>query len=318
MRILILSFLLGLVGPATARAEQVGVVVTGEAAMQPQLVNQLEGWLRKHGHQLVAAPLPPDAINTLVDCFVIEDEGCARGVIEKRSKSRAVVYARVDIAAGGDLEKTVTVLAYWFEKGKPAVAERRFCQRCTEATLRKTADEVIAALAKAGDKGGAGAIKLTSTPAGASCKIDGRTIGKTPLDEPLTAGPHEITVVHEHHQTETRFVTVKPGETAVVDVALVADKPSGGGSRVLPIATMGAGGALVLTGIVMIAVDQDKGPDEPPTIHNTAPAGVGFALAGVAVAAGGYMWFRTMSKREAAPVAAVSRDGAYVGWVSRF
>jgi hypothetical protein len=315
MRILLLFFFLG---TATARAEQVGVVVTGEAAMQPQLVNQLEGWLRKHGHQLVASPLPPDAINTLVDCFVIEDEGCARGVIEKRSKARAIVYARVDIAAGGDLEKTVTVLAYWFEKGKPAVAERRFCQRCTEATLRKTADDVIAALAKAGDKGSGGTLKLTSTPAGASCKIDGRTIGKTPLDEPITAGPHEITVVTEHHQSETRFVTVKPGETAVVDVALTADKPAGARSKMLPLVAMGAGGALLVTGVIRIAVDQDKGPDEPPTIHNTAPAGVGFALAGVAVAAGGYVWFRTISKREVAPVAAVSREGAYVGWVSRF
>jgi hypothetical protein len=303
-----------------ARADNVGVVVTGEPTMQPQLVNQLESWLRKNGHTLVSAPLPPDAINTLVDCFVIEDEGCARGVIDKRSKADTVVYARVDISAAGDLEKTVTVLAYWFEKGKPAVAERRFCQRCTDPTLRKTADEVIAALAKAGGQKGGGTLKLTTNPPGANCSIDGKPAGTTPVERTLEAGPHEITITRERHETETRFVTVKAGETETVDVALVASKGGGGGkqSTTIPIGLMAGGGAMVLTGAIMFAIDQDKGRDQPAEIRNTAPAGIGIGLTGAAIAVGGYLWFRSMSNKESAPVAAVSRDGAYVGWSSRF
>ena len=312
--ILLLLTLCGL--EIAARAETVGVVVTGEATMQPQLVNQLETWLTKHGHQLVAAPLPADAVNTLVDCFVIEDEGCARGVIEKRAKS-AIVYARVDIQAGGDLEKTVTVLAYWFAKGQPAVAERRFCQRCSESTLRNTTDELMQALSKAGRKKAGGTIKLTSFPAGALVAIDGRSVGSTPLDHDADAGSHEITISHDGRDTETRVVQVKAGEIATVDVPLVVV-----GTRkrrpVLPIATMAAGGAMLVTGAILLAINPDDSPNRPEFIYETARWGVALGISGIAVAAAGYVWFHSVSKRSSTPVAAISGSGGYVGWITRF
>lgn len=310
MRILVLLFLL----VSTAHAERVGVVVTGEPTMQPQLVAQLEMWLKKHGHSLVPAPLPTDAINTLIDCFVIEDEGCARSVIEKRAKSNAVVYARVDVQAGGDLEKTVTVSAYWFEKGQSAVAERRFCQRCNDAALRSTAEDLIQALAKAGHKKGNGKIKVTSKPVGAEVKLDSKPAGKTPLELDVIAGPHEL-AISNGADTETRFVEAKPGESTPVDIVFPAPP-----NKLFPILTMGAGGGLLLTGIVMIAIDEDKGRREPEFIRDSGPAGVGFAIAGIAVAAGGFVWLRMTGKkkRESRPVAAVSADAAYVGWTGRF
>ena len=312
MRILVLMILLA---SATARAESVGVVVTGEPTMQPQLVAQLEVWLKKHGHQLVSSPLPMDAVNTLIDCFVIEDEGCARSVIEKRSKANAIVYARVDVQAGGDLEKTITVSAYWFEKGQPAVAERRFCQRCNDAALRSTAEDLISALAKAGHKKGNGKLKLTSMPAGAKAMVDSKEVGVTPLELDVIAGPHEIVISHGS-DSETRFVEVKAGDTVPVDVALSTGKHSN--SRLLPILTMGAGGALLVTGAIMLAIDQDRGPRSPDPITNTAPAGVGLAITGLAVAAGGFVWFQMTGKRESAPVASVNGNGAVIGWAGRF
>src|SRR5262245_10671869 len=149
-RLLHLATLLLVLSTAPARGD-VGVVVTGEATMQPQLAAQLEAWLRQHGHTLISAPLAPEAINTLIDCFVIEDEGCARKVVEKRAKSKSVVFARVEVQPGSiqGTERTVTLTAYWFDKGKDAVAERRFCERCTELTLKSTADELMAALSGA-------------------------------------------------------------------------------------------------------------------------------------------------------------------------
>ena len=73
------------------------------------LAGQLDTWLRQHGYNLVSAPLPPDAINTLIDCFVIEDEGCARKVVEKRAKSKSVVFARVEVQQTAQSERTVTL-----------------------------------------------------------------------------------------------------------------------------------------------------------------------------------------------------------------
>jgi hypothetical protein len=312
MRTLVLLSILLL--SSTVRAESVGVVVTGEPTMQPQLVKQLETWLKKHGHQLVPAPLQPDAINTLIDCFVIEDEGCARALIEKRAKANAVVYARVDVQAGGDLEKTVTVSAYWFEKGQPAVAERRFCQRCNDTALRSTAEDLISALAKAGHKKGNGKLKLSSNPPGAKVVVDNKDVGVTPLEHDVLAGPHEV-VIGNGSDAETRFVEVKPGDTIPVDVAL---KSKASGKTMLPVGAMAIGAALVVTGVVMLAVDQDRRPDQPPEINNTAPLGVGLAIGGLAVAAGGFAWWRMTGKRESAPVATVGPHGAVIGWAGRF
>jgi len=311
----ILLVLAILLAPRLGHAEQVGVVVTGEPTMQPRLVRQIEGWLKSHGNELVAVPLPADAINTLIDCFVIEDEGCARNVIDKRGRANVIVFARVEVQAGGDIEKTVTVTAYWFEKGQKAVSARRFCERCTEATLGKTAEELMASLIQAAPHV-TGRLQVTSDPAGATCAIDGKPAGPTPLDQDVSPGPHEITVHRENHRVATRSVTVKPGEVSKVDVQLV-EIGGGNRSRLLPVITMGVGGAMVATGIVMFAIDQDKGPQEPLFIRDTAPAGVAIGAAGIAVVVGGYLWYR-MTGAHSQPVAAIGHDTTYIGWLGRF
>jgi hypothetical protein len=132
---------------ATARAD-VGVVVTGEATMQPQLAAQLESWLKNRGHQLAPSALDPDAINTLIDCFVIEDLGCARGVVEKRAKSQAIVFARVEVTPNEkDGTRDIALVGYWLQKGHDAIAERRVCSHCTEQSLTTTSEDLMAALA---------------------------------------------------------------------------------------------------------------------------------------------------------------------------
>ena len=304
---------------APAYAEQVGVVVTGDPTMQPALVKQIEGWLKKNGHAVVAVPLPSDAINTLVDCFVIEDEGCARGVIDKRGRANVIIYARVDVQQGGDIDKTVTVSTYWFEKGQKPIPQRKFCERCGEAALRTTVEGLLIAMVKAAPSA-MGKIKVTANPAGAICAIDGKPIGPAPLDHVVAPGPHEVTVTRERHETETRFVTVKAGETATLDVALTEVKT---GSRALPVATIGVGAALLVTGVVMLAIDQDKGAAEPLEIRNTGPTGAALAITGLAVATGGVVWYLLSgssgkSSKRSKPTALITRDAAYVGWAGRF
>lgn len=311
---LVLILVLALSSTATA---DVGVVVAGEATMQPQLVRQIEGWLKKRGKTVVPVPMPSDAIATLIDCFVIEDEACARGVIEKRGRAQSIVFARVDVQAGGDIERTVTVAAYWFEKGQKLGSARRFCERCNDATLATTADDLMAQLEKVIPVA-TGKLKLTSNPPGASCQIDGKSLGPTPIERDIPEGSHQITITRERHRTETRTVAIKAGETTSVDVALVSEGGGNKPTKLLPLAAIGVGAALILTGSIMVAIDQDKGPDEPEFIRNTGPAGVGFAVAGVAVLAGGVLWYRMTGQKESQPVATGGRDGAYVGWLGRF
>ena len=62
--------------PPPRRAD-IGVVVTGEATLQPQLLSHLESWLKRAAITVFSSALEPDAINTLIDCFVVEDLNCA-------------------------------------------------------------------------------------------------------------------------------------------------------------------------------------------------------------------------------------------------
>lgn len=315
---LALAVLIALRSPARADGAvgDVGVVVTGEASMQPQLTAQIGEWLSRHGHTLVPSPLPPDAITQLVDCIVISDRKCAREIVEKRARAPHVVLAQLDGRNGGGDARDITLTAYWFDKGHDAVAERRTCERCTAQSLRVAADEILRKLLGSGD----GHVKLKSNPPGARIVIDGQAIGVTPLDWDLPQGKHTIAMDKRGFAAASRELVVVADrtDTLALDLAPVAG-PEGSGAwkRVVPIAMVVAGGAAVVAGGVMVAIDQDPGPNEPPVIRNTGPGGVALMISGAVVGgAGAFLLFR--SSGSSAPVAAIGHDGAYIGWVGRF
>lgn len=311
-----------LAAPRGARAEGdvgVGVVVTGDGSMQPQLAAQIERWLSGHGHRLVASPLPPEAITQLIDCFVLEDQGCARGVVEQRAKSSSLVFARVDAknnASNGTLDVTLT--AYWLAKGADAVVQTTTCQPCTDQSLRSAADEIMKRLA--GD-GGEGQVKLRSTPVGARITIDGEAIGVTPLDWDLPAGKHTIEMELQGYEPSLRKITVVANTSRELTLELEHPRHDHQGSvwrRFGPPALTIGGAALLVGGGVMIAVDQDRVGSEEPEIHNTAPAGVGMMIGGAIVGGvGAYLWF-FRHESQSAPIAAFTGSSGYVGWVRRF
>ena len=312
--LLLVGLLFSLTAPARAGNNDIGVVVVGEATMQPQLAAQLETWLRQHGHALVPSPLPPDAINTIVDCFVIEDEVCARKVVEKRAKTQSILFAKVDLKPDAS-DKTVTLTAYWFDKGRDAIAERRYCERCTDVTLRSTADELMAALT-IGTAKNAGKVKITSTPTGARVVIDGTPIGVTPLEYDIKSGAHKVTLQVSGHKDDTRDFDVERGETTQVDVVMT----SIASTNFFPLVLLGGGGVLLATGLVLFAMDEDEPKpvgNQKEFYRNTGPLGVGLALSGLVVSGiGGYLLFR--SKKSSAPVASITPDSGFVGWAGEF
>ena len=147
---LVLGLVLGLglaMGAVTAAHadREVGVVVTGEPTLQPQVAAGLETWLRHHGFRLVPSPLPPDTINTVIDCFAIEDAGCAKAAVVQHAITPTVVYARVELtdsSSSGD--RTISITAYWYEKSGREAAEKRTCEKCTDAALGTTANAMRA------------------------------------------------------------------------------------------------------------------------------------------------------------------------------
>lgn len=304
---------------SSARAGgDIGVIVTGEGSMQPQLAAQIADWLSRHGHTVNASPLPPDAVSLLLDCFMMDNTTCARTVVEERAKSTSVIYARVDAkASANNGARSVTLTAYWFDKGHDAIAERKTCERCTDQSLRTTADEIMRKLV-----GGDGHVKLKSAPPGARIVIDGQPIGVTPLDWDLPPGKHTIVMDKAGFEPASRDVVTVSDKTELLVVELTTRRSDGQDAawmRYVPVGMAITGGLLIAGGGVMIAIDQDLGPKEPPQIRNTAPAGVGMAIGGAVLGGvGAYLlWFRSPNQAST-PVAVVTGDTAYVGWTGRF
>jgi hypothetical protein len=250
-----------------AHAEQVGVVVTGEATLQPQVASELEIWLHARGRSSAPGALEPSAINTLIDCFVLEDLGCARGLIDARSKAPSIVFASIDATQTDDGLREVAVTAYWFQKNHEAIAERRICAKCTDQKLHDTIDELMLAL-----------------------------VHEPPL-------PAENLEVAEVNADET-------------SPAVVENQPR---KNYVPLGLMAAGSVAIVTGGVLLAIDQDLSPMGPqqPGYRETAMSGLVIGVAGAAaLGAGVYLWLQ--DRKHGAPVAAVTHDGAVVGWAGRF
>jgi hypothetical protein len=116
----------------------VGVVATGEGARPREIGKHVESWLAKRGFAVVEAPLSSDALDTLINCFTLEDLVCARGVVDARNKADALVFVRVDTAG-----KNVTLNLYWFAAGNAPVGERRVCEKCEGTAWHAPTDTML-------------------------------------------------------------------------------------------------------------------------------------------------------------------------------
>jgi hypothetical protein len=299
----------------------VGVVIAGESWMQPQLTAQIEGWLGQHGHSLVQ--LPPDALDSLKQCFATRDLGCARGIIEKLPKPTSVLYAGVDAKNATGNTPDVTLTAYWFDKGREAIAERQTCQHCTDQSLRTTADDVLKKLIGGADPGH---VKLKSAPPGATIKIDGQAIGVAPLDWDLTPGKHTIEMTTQGRKPASKDIIVTSNKSDLIVMTLTSDSPdnhddttgSSGLSPWIPRGIAIGGGAALAVGIGLYVLS--PGPDSMQRYYTSyKPPGIGIAIGGAAVGLIGVSWLLFWPPKAAsAPIATFTSDSAYIGWLGRF
>jgi hypothetical protein len=306
----------------SAAAGTVGVIATGEASLQPALVAQLESWLRSHGHQVMGLSLDPSAATRLVDCFTVDDTSCARKVVEAKSRTDSVVFARM--AREG---KTLSLSVYWIVKGRPPAGGRRGCEDCTEDALRGAADELMASLAPAATVS-TGRLNLHSKPDGMIVMLDGSKIGVTPIERDIAAGEHSIVLVDGGTRVGERTVKIPEGATIELTMPVVYPRndvrnppPPPPPSRVPPVLCW-VGGGLLLGGSGVAFYYGQKGgaahPDDKYIYRGAKPAGVGLAAGGVAViGVGVWLWIRG-STSESAPVAALGPGGGYLGWQGRF
>jgi len=208
--------------------------------------------------------------------------------------------------------------------------QRRTCEQCDADTLRQ---HVTAMTKKLLEDAASGSSKTTlsikSSPPGAWITLDGDSAGATNSTMATFPGKHTVMLRATGYETEVRDVTAVDGKTTDLVVTLRLTKPLArahdpidpDSSRVLPWLVIGAGAAAVLTGGILLAIDQD--PDPSPNgsfeIRDTAAVGVGVLVAGAAVVGiGGYLLVRSTRPKSSRPTAALSAGAVSVGWEMRF
>jgi hypothetical protein len=269
-----------------ADADTVGLVIAGDAHLRPQVDTQLQDWLRRHGH-FVGETMAADAQSSLLNCMVIDDETCARGVVDARANTDSVVFAEIR-APRTKSSTATTLILYWLVKGKAPVGMRRACEDCNEALLRSTLDETMDTLF-ASSEASRGRLALRSKPPGLTVMLDSENIGITPIERDVTVGQHTVVLMSSGRKVGERVLKIEPEVT--VEITMSVTIPSER-SRVLPGTLIAVGAAAIAAGAVLYFTSEvDDGTR--PTYRDTKPAGLGVAGGGLAVCAlGGILWTR--------------------------
>lgn len=150
MRIgLVAAVVIALAGSARADTafdeRAVGVIVQGGGSLRGKVEGRIAKRLRRDGYTAVTDPLSSNALDTLANCFVLEDLACARGVIEARAKTPRLVFGRIDDSTG-----EITIDVTWFSYGHEPVAAKASCTQCAASWPDHT-DDLLARLTSAAE-----------------------------------------------------------------------------------------------------------------------------------------------------------------------
>ncbi|MFT3698921.1 MAG: PEGA domain-containing protein [Kofleriaceae bacterium] len=319
MRAVLVSIALVAMSATPSRAEDhtsIGVVVVGDAAIQARLSVYLEHWLATHDRNVISKPLSADAINTITNCLVIDDHPCARSVVESRSKTPIVLFARAEASK----DKTLVINALWIAKGHEALGERRVCEKCVGEEWHSSVDQMMEAFVQQTVE--QGHIHVESDPPGLMVLFDYVQIGFTPLDKEVPTGHHRIDLMHGERHVGKKAVQIDAGDTTDVKIKakLEDEAPVAGpsGSRLVPGIVMGAGIAAVGVGGVFLYYGALGGSDNKYVYPDSTPVGIGVLAAGVGATIIGSILFVQAGHPKSAPVASVSHDSAYLGWITSF
>ncbi len=130
--------------PARADAKPddstVGVIVQGGGSLRDKIEQHITKRVRREGYTAVDAPLGRDALNTISNCFILEDLVCARGVVEARGKTPRLIFVRIDDSGG-----TVSLSFTWFSRGHEPIPAKSSCSNCA-GTWQDHTDDLVSQL----------------------------------------------------------------------------------------------------------------------------------------------------------------------------
>ena len=265
----------------------------------------------------------------ILACLQIDRPGTCVGRILQQNGVQQLAVVQVATERGEDGRPQLVVTQPVVVPGADVVfINRRTCEQCDDASLRHHVAAMTTKLLQDAASGSSTTfLAIRSTPTGAWITLDGDTAGATDATIATYPGKHTVMLRAAGHDPVVRDVDAAEGKTTELALTLRASgEPAGpttdhpaARSR-LPWLVLGAGGAAVLTGAVLFAVDEDlPAPDPQPRRYDDyAPAGIVIGAVGLgAIGVGTYLLLRTPVPA-AGPRVSVSPDHAAVGWAGVF
>jgi hypothetical protein len=165
-----------------------------------------------------------------------------RAAVEENDKTFAItielISGRTGIVVGTNRERCEIC-------GAEEVSEK---MNLAAATLRSRLEAIAQAPSR---------FVIRTRPDGASVKLDGRVVGRSPVDVSLTAGPHQVVIEREGFSPLERELVVTSGVDETLDLDLIR-LPTDFPYRVLGWSAIGAGVALAVSGIYVLSMDGDE------------------------------------------------------------
>ncbi len=296
---------------ATAQVPEGTVVTLAPGGDAPE--TEREAALRTLEQSIVSSDLNPVFVAALAS--VVGDKGlatCSESdcALRAATQTNALAIAGVSVWQKGRSRKQTTITITWRDLMTPN-AEEQFTDIPLIGSL--SIDEAVASgvakfIAQDDDTV---LVSIDSDPQGAAATIDGKPLGKTPLEVKLKPGGHELTLMlDDRYQpsrqaimvavTSTRFEVPLERKVELVTPTESVDEPGEASSSLNTIvgaALLVAGAGMMAYGVYALSVDGDtrltsEDGEQEWKVRNTAGLGVGFVIAGgLSAAAGGLLSF---------------------------
>jgi hypothetical protein len=317
-----------LAAPPAAVRERVAlldVMVSGDAPheLRTSLVTSLGGGMYAAGWEQVPQKDVDAALASAPGLSGCATPTCLEQLSGKLGSAKLFMRARV-AAAGSTYSIELDLLAPSAAGGLIAHVEQK-CEVCTLPELNEAMSQAAVQLQKRAVEqtkapGASYRVEITSTPRGATVRIDGVESGQTPLQTDLPAGKHTIVVHDTGWNDEPRILVVTPEGPNQLEVALTAAAvpvpatPHTHRTHFrLGLAASVAGGLMTATGLYLLSIDGKGtcgGPGECKHVYDTKLLGVAGVGLGVAALGAGIYWLTRKQTDEPALVVPTSGGAA--------
>jgi hypothetical protein len=309
-----LAALVVLFAASIATAGETTVLVSGTATQHAREVAATAvsaGAADVPGNKIVASAFSAHDVANLTRCMTEAQPWVCMNPVLRAKAIKQIAIVSVDNQTGSDGQSMVVITEQVVVEDLVApVGDKRYCDHCTDDVLSKLTSELTRDILRdVATRGGRTVVSIKSVPRGARITFDQKLVGATDTAFNTYPGTHNLSLELDGYQVVNRNVETAEGKTADVNVALAPSpgpgEPDRGGSTdrlgglptYVPWLLIGAGGAAVVTGTVLVIVDSKPSTD-PTSEHSkyyysTKGPGIVTGIAGaLSVGAGLYIMHR--------------------------